>query len=63
MFGLFAFLRVAAFHGYLVLDRAGKLGELWQDIIKRPYHHRMLALCLLIPLAVAADATAAIGRR
>src|SRR5206468_11325681 len=38
MFGLFAFFYVLLhFTVYLVLDQAGKLGALWEDIVKRPY--------------------------
>ena len=54
MFGLFAFFYVLLhFTVYLVLDQAGKVGALWQDVLKRPYITiGMLALLLLIPLAV-----------
>ena len=38
MFGLFAFFYVLLhFCVYLLLDQEGKLGALWQDIVKRPY--------------------------
>jgi len=37
MFGLFAFFYVLLhFSVYLLLDQSGKLGALWQDIVKRP---------------------------
>ena len=54
MFGLFAFFYVILhFTVYLVLDQAGKVGALWQDVIKRPYITiGMLAFLMLIPLAV-----------
>src|SRR5260370_15553689 len=54
MFGLFAFFYVLLhFSVYLLLDQSGKLGALWQDIVKRPYITiGMLGLLLLIPLAV-----------
>jgi sulfoxide reductase heme-binding subunit YedZ len=60
MFGLFAFFYVLLhFTVYLVLDQAGKLGALWEDIVKRPYITiGMLGLCLLIPLAVTSTAKA-----
>src|SRR5208337_3621195 len=53
MFGLFAFFYVLLhFAVYLLLDQAGKLGALWQDVIKRPYITiGMSALLMLIPLA------------
>jgi len=67
MFGLFAFFYVLLhFTVYLVLDQAGKLGALWEDIVKRPYITLgMLGLCLLIPLAVTSTAKAQrrLGRR
>jgi methionine sulfoxide reductase heme-binding subunit len=67
MFGLFAFFYVLLhFTVYLLLDQAGKLGALWQDIVKRPYITiGMLALLLLIPLAVTSTAKAQrrLGRR
>jgi sulfoxide reductase heme-binding subunit YedZ len=67
MFGLFAFFYVLLhFAVYLVLDQAGKLGALWQDIVKRPYITiGMLALLMLIPLAVTSTAKAQrrLGRR
>ncbi len=58
MFGLFAFFyALLHFTVYLVLDQAGKLSALWQDIIKRPYITiGMLALLMLIPLAVTSTA-------
>lgn len=58
MFGLFAFFYVVAhFTVYLVLDQAGNVGAVWQDIVKRPYITiGMLALLLLIPLAVTSTA-------
>jgi sulfoxide reductase heme-binding subunit YedZ len=38
---------------YVALDQAGKLGALWEDVIKRPYITiGMLGFVLLIPLAV-----------
>jgi sulfoxide reductase heme-binding subunit YedZ len=67
MFGLFAFF-YALLHlsVYLLLDQSGKLGALWEDIVKRPYITiGMLALLLLIPLAVTSTAKAQrrLGRR
>ena len=58
MFGLFAFFyAVLHFSVYLGLDQAGKLGALWDDILKRPYITiGMLGLILLIPLAVTSTA-------
>jgi sulfoxide reductase heme-binding subunit YedZ len=58
MFGLFAFFYAALhFTVYLVLDQAGKLGALWQDIVKRPYITiGMAALLMLVPLAVTSTA-------
>jgi sulfoxide reductase heme-binding subunit YedZ len=63
MFGLFAFFYVLLhFTVYLVLDQAGNVGALWQDVIKRPYITiGMLGLLLLIPLA--ATSTAKMQRR
>jgi sulfoxide reductase heme-binding subunit YedZ len=60
MFGLFVFFYVILhFTVYLVLDRDGKLGALWQDIVKRPYITLgMLGLSLLIPLAITSTAKA-----
>jgi sulfoxide reductase heme-binding subunit YedZ len=60
MFGLFAFFYVLLhFSVYLFLDQAGKLGALWQDIIKRPYITiGMLALLMLVPLAATSTAKA-----
>jgi sulfoxide reductase heme-binding subunit YedZ len=60
MFGLFAFFYVLLhFSVYLLLDQSGKLGALWQDIVKRPYITiGMLGLLLLIPLAVTSTAKA-----
>jgi sulfoxide reductase heme-binding subunit YedZ len=67
MFGLFAFFYVILhFTVYLVFDQAGKLGALWQDIVKRPYITiGMLGLLLLIPLAVTSTVKAQrrLGRR
>jgi sulfoxide reductase heme-binding subunit YedZ len=67
MFGLFAFFYVLLhFTVYLLLDQSGKLGALWQDIVKRPYITiGMLGLLLLIPLAVTSTAKAQrrLGRR
>ena len=67
MFGLFAFFYVLMhFSVYLLLDQSGKLGALWQDIVKRPYITiGMLGLLLLIPLAVTSTAKAQrrLGRR
>jgi sulfoxide reductase heme-binding subunit YedZ len=67
MFGLFVFFYVILhFTVYLVFDQAGKLGALWQDIVKRPYITiGMLGLLLLIPLAVTSTAKAQrrLGRR
>ncbi len=51
---------------YLLLDQEGKLGALWQDIVKRPYITiGMLGLLLLIPLAATSTAKAQrrLGRR
>jgi sulfoxide reductase heme-binding subunit YedZ len=60
MFGLFAFFYVILhFSVYLLLDQNGKLGALWQDIVKRPYITiGMLGLVLLIPLAATSTAWA-----
>jgi sulfoxide reductase heme-binding subunit YedZ len=67
MFGLFVlFYAVLHLFVYLVLDQDGKLGVLWQDIIKRPYITiGMLALLLLIPLAATSTrwAQRRLGRR
>jgi sulfoxide reductase heme-binding subunit YedZ len=67
MFGLFAFFYVLLhFSVYLLLDQAGKLGALGQDIVKRPYITiGMLALLMLIPLAATSTAKAQrrLGRR
>jgi sulfoxide reductase heme-binding subunit YedZ len=67
MFGLFAFFYVLLhFSVYLLLDQNGKLGALWQDIVKRPYITiGMLGLLLLIPLAATSTARAQrrLGRR
>jgi sulfoxide reductase heme-binding subunit YedZ len=67
MFGLFAFFYVLLhFAVYLLLDQNGRLGALWQDVVKRPYITiGMLALLLLIPLAVTSTAKAQrrLGRR
>ncbi|MEP6884056.1 MAG: protein-methionine-sulfoxide reductase heme-binding subunit MsrQ [Gammaproteobacteria bacterium] len=67
MFGLFAFFYVLLhFSVYLLLDQSGKLGALWQDIVKRPYITiGMLGLLLLIPLAATSTAKAQrlLGRR
>lgn len=53
MFGLFVLFYAALHLGvYVLLDQDGKLGALWQDIIKRPYITiGMLAFLMLIPLA------------
>jgi sulfoxide reductase heme-binding subunit YedZ len=58
MFGLFAFFYVVLhFTVYLLLDQAGKLSALWEDILKRPYITiGMLAFVLLMPLAVTSTA-------
>jgi sulfoxide reductase heme-binding subunit YedZ len=60
MFGLFAFFYVLLhFSVYLFLDQGGKVGALWQDIVKRPYITiGMLGLLLLIPLAATSTAEA-----
>jgi sulfoxide reductase heme-binding subunit YedZ len=67
MFGLFAFFYVLLHLSvYLLLDQSGKLGALWQDIVKRPYITiGMLGLLLLIPLAVTSTVKAQrrLGRR
>jgi sulfoxide reductase heme-binding subunit YedZ len=58
MFGLFAFFYlVLHFLVYLLLDQNGRLGALWQDVVKRPYITiGMLGLLLMIPLAVTSTA-------
>jgi methionine sulfoxide reductase heme-binding subunit len=60
MFGLFAlFYAVLHFSIYLLLDQNGRLSDLWQDIVKRPYITiGMLALLSLIPLGVTSTAKA-----
>jgi sulfoxide reductase heme-binding subunit YedZ len=67
MFGLFAFFYgLLHFSVYLFLDQGGKVGALWQDIVKRPYITiGMLGLLLLIPLALTSTAAAQrrLGRR
>jgi sulfoxide reductase heme-binding subunit YedZ len=67
MLGLFAFFYVVLhFSVYLLLDQSGKLGALWQDIVKRPYITiGMLGFVLLIPLALTSTAKAMrrLGRR
>jgi sulfoxide reductase heme-binding subunit YedZ len=67
LFGLFAFFYVLLhFAVYLLLDQAGKLGALWEDIVKRPYITiGMLGLLMLIPLAATSTAKAQrrLGRR
>jgi sulfoxide reductase heme-binding subunit YedZ len=67
MFGLFAFFYVLLhFSVYLLLDQSGKLGALWQDIVKRPYITiGMLGLLLLIPLSITSTVKAQrrLGRR
>ncbi len=67
MFGLFAFFYAALhFSVYLLLDQEGRLGALWQDIVKRPYITiGMAGLLLLIPLAATSTARAQrrLGRR
>jgi methionine sulfoxide reductase heme-binding subunit len=67
MFGLFAlFYGCLHLAVYLLLDQAGKLGALWQDIVKRPYITiGMLGLLLLIPLGATSTAKAQrrLGRR
>jgi methionine sulfoxide reductase heme-binding subunit len=67
MFGLFAFFYVLLhFCVYLLLDQAGKLGALSQEIMKRPYITiGMLGLLLLVPLALTSTASAQrrLGRR
>jgi sulfoxide reductase heme-binding subunit YedZ len=67
LFGLFAFFYVVLhFSVYLLLDQSGKLGALWQDIVKRPYITiGMLGLLLLVPLAATSTAWAQrrLGRR
>lgn len=67
MFGLFVlFYAVLHLLVYLILDQDGKLGVLWQDIIKRPYITiGMLALLLLVPLAATSTrwAQRRLGRR
>jgi sulfoxide reductase heme-binding subunit YedZ len=58
MLGLFAFFYVVLhLTVYIVLDQAGQIGALWQDILKRPYITiGMLGLLMLIPLAVTSTA-------
>ena len=67
MFGLFAFFYVLLHLSvYLLLDQSGKLGALWQDIVKRPYITiGMLGLLLLIPLSITSTVKAQrrLGRR
>ena len=67
LFGLFAFFYALLHLGvYLLLDQAGNVGALWQDIVKRPYITiGMLGLVSLIPLAVTSTAKAQrrLGRR
>jgi len=67
MLGLFVLFYVLLhFSVYLLLDQAGKLGMLWEEIIKRPYITiGMLGLLLLIPLAATSTAKAQrrLGRR
>jgi sulfoxide reductase heme-binding subunit YedZ len=67
MFGLFAFFYVLLhFSVYLWLDQSGRLGAVWQDILKRPYITiGMLGLLLLIPLALTSTGKAQrrLGRR
>jgi methionine sulfoxide reductase heme-binding subunit len=60
MFGLFAlFYAVLHFSIYLLLDQNGRLSDLWQDIVKRPYITiGMLALLSLIPLGITSTAKA-----
>ena len=60
MFGLFAFFYVLLhFSVYLLLDQGGKLGALWQDIVKRPYITiGVLGLLLLVPLTATSTAKA-----
>jgi methionine sulfoxide reductase heme-binding subunit len=60
MFGLFAlFYAVLHFSIYLLLDQNGRLSDLWQDIVKRPYITLgMLALLSLIPLGLTSTAKA-----
>jgi len=63
MFGLFAFFYVVLhLIVYVLLDQAGNLGAVWQDIVKRPYITiGVLGFLLLLPLAV--TSTAAMQRR
>ena len=58
MFGLFAFFYVLChLLVYALLDQAGNLRAVWQDIAKRPYITiGMVAFLLLIPLAVTSTA-------
>jgi sulfoxide reductase heme-binding subunit YedZ len=58
MLGLFAFFYVVLhLTVYLLLDQAGQIGALWQDILKRPYITiGMLGFLMLIPLAVTSTA-------
>jgi sulfoxide reductase heme-binding subunit YedZ len=63
MFGLFAFFYVVLhLTVYLLLDQAGNIGALGQDILKRPYITiGMLGFLMLIPLA--ATSTTKMQRR
>ena len=60
MFGLFAFFyALLHFSVYLLLDQAGKLSALLEDVAKRPYITiGMTALVMLIPLAATSTAKA-----
>jgi sulfoxide reductase heme-binding subunit YedZ len=67
MLGLFVFFyALLHFSTYLFLDQDGKLGAVWQDIVKRPYITLgMLGLLLLAPLAATSTSKAQrrLGRR
>ena len=58
MLGLFAFFYVVLHLAvYVVLDQAGKLSALWEDLLKRPYITiGMLGFLMLIPLALTSTA-------
>ena len=60
MLGLFVFFyALLHFSTYLLLDQDGKLGAVWQDVVKRPYITLgMLGLVLLMPLAATSTSKA-----
>ena len=67
MLGLFAFFYLVLHLAvYILLDQSGRLGAVWQDIVKRPYITiGMLALLLMVPLAATSTGRAMrrMGRR